>query len=376
MTMKNFFPLHRLIVLLIVLACPLFCGEALAQSTTAIAQSNGSTSRWSVKDGLQKSSLETNGKITVAEDEKSISSISPGGYLKIERTTFGNSRSLFITNKDGSLNYEYKEGGRTKPFEPDGRIWLGEMLPELLNTTNIAAESRIDRLYARGGATAALGILPQLKGDHVKSQYLALLMKKNLSKTEMVAVIDAVPSHLDSDHFKLEVYKQIPPSYFENVNQLTKVVSNLDSDHFKAQLLKPIYKSNVMNGQGEKALQLINLLNSDHFKADIAKSISFEKLSEKDLRFIVDDVIRKFDSDHFKNDVLKSIVNAGNFTEARALITISGVKSMDSDHFKADILKYICGKQASERVKQQIREIAKASIQSSHFLGDIMRCAA
>ncbi len=375
--MKTRYSSLKLYLLLLCFCCPLFCGEAFAQSTNVTARSSDSgTTKWSVNDGNQKSSLETNGKITASEDEKSISAISPGGYLRIEKTTFGNSRSLFITNKSGSLDYEYKEGGRTKPFEPDGRAWLSEMLPELLNTTTIAAESRVDRFYAKGGAKAVLGILPQLRGDHVKSSYLALLMKKNLSKTDMIAVIDAVPSNLDSDHFKLEVYKKIPASYFEDINQLTKVVSNLDSDHFKAQLLKPIYKTNVMNGQGEKALQLINLLDSDHFKADIAKSIPFDKMSDQDLRFVVGDVIRKFDSDHFKNDVLKSIVNAGNLTEARALIVISGVTSMDSDHFKADILKYICGKQASERVKQQIRETAKATIDSSHFLGDVMRCAA
>src|SRR5690606_5695486 len=242
--MKNYYPLHRLTLLLIILACPLFCGEAFAQSASVVAQSNGTTSKWSVNDGNQKSSLETNGKITVAEDEKSISSISPGGYLKIQRTTFGNSRSLFITSKNGSLDYEYKEGGRTKPFEPDGRVWLSEMLPELLNTSTIAADSRVDRLYGRGGTKAVLGILPQLKGDHVKSSYLAILMKKNLNKADVIAVIDAVSSNLDSDHIKLEEYKNIPASYFEDTDQLTKVVSNLDSDHFKAQLLKPIYKTN------------------------------------------------------------------------------------------------------------------------------------
>lgn len=367
----------KLYFLFLCICCPLFCGEVRAQSTNVTARSNDSgSSKWSVNDGNQKSSLETNGKINISEDEKSIASISPGGYLKIEKTTFGNSRSLFITNKSGSLDYEYKEGGRTKPFEPDGRAWLGEILPELLNTTTIAAESRVDRFYARGGAKAVLGILPQLKGDHVKSSYLSLLMKKNLSKPDMVAVIDAVPSHLDSDHFKLEVYKKIPAAYFEDINQLTRVVSNLDSDHFKAQLLKPIYSANVMNGQGEKALQLINLLDSDHFKADIAKSIPFDKMSDQDLRFVVEDVLVKFDSDHFRNDLLKSIVNAGNFTEARALIVLGGVKTMDSDHFKSDILRYICSKQASERVKQQIRETAKSTIQSSHFLGEVMRCAA
>ena len=368
---------RKLYVLLLCLCCPLFCGEAFAQTKSSIALSNSSnTSTWKTEDNNQKSSLETNGKIVISEDEKSISSISPGGYLKIEKTTFGNARTLFITNKDGVLDYDYREGGRKTPFEPNGKIWLSEMLPDLLNTTTIGAEDRVERLYAKGGARSVLDLLGKLKSDHVKSSYLALLLQKNLSKPDMIAVIDAVPAHLESDHFKYEVYKKIPTSYFQDINQLSRVVGNLQSDHFKAQLLKPIYKANVIAGQGEKALQLLNLLQSDHFKADIAKSIPFDKMSEQDLRFAVDEVIRKFSSDHFKNELLKSIVDAGNFTEARALIVLSGVKSLQSDHFKASILQYICEKQGTERVKAQIRETSKSTIQSAHFLGEVMRCAA
>ncbi|GAB3235935.1 hypothetical protein GCM10027454_42640 [Algoriphagus aestuariicola] len=374
--MKNYYATNRLILLLLFLSSPLFCGEVLAQSTNVTARSNSGTSRWTVNNNTQKSSLETNGKITISDDEKSISSISPGGYLKIEKTTFGNSRSLFITNKGGTLDYEYKEGGRSKPYEPDGRVWLSEILPDLLNSTTIAAESRIDRHYAKGGVKSVLGLVSQLNSDHVKSAYLGILMQKNLSQADVTAVIDAVPNNLDSDHFKLEVYKKVPPAYFKDINRLTRVVSDIDSDHFKAELLKPIFKANVVAGQGEKALQLINLVDSDHFKLEIAKTISFQNISTPDLRFLVDSVVPKIDSDHFKNELLRTIINSNSLTEERALIVLSGVNSMDSDHFKAETLKSLCSKQPSERVKQQIRETAKTSIESSHFLGEVMRCAA
>jgi hypothetical protein len=375
--MKHNVPLHRLFLLLIVLSCPLFCGEALAQSRSAIAQSSSSgSSKYTINDNNQKFSLETNGKITISDDEKSISAISPGGYLKIEKTTFGNSRSLFITSKGSALDYEYKEGGRTKPFEPDGRIWLSEMLPELLSTTTIAADSRVDRLYAKGGARSVLGAFPQLKGDHVKSSYFSLLLKKNLNPSEISAVVDAVPSNLTSDHFMYEVYKTVPPTYFQDVNQLTKAVSNMKSDHFKAQLLTPIFKSNVLAGKGEKALQLINLVSSDHFKLEIAKSISFESMSIPELKFMVEDVLPKISSDHFQSELLKSAMKTDKLSEERALLIASAVKSMQSDHFKAEVLKQLCSKTPTDRVKQQIRETAKTSIKSSHFLGEVMRCAA
>lgn len=377
MNIKNYNTMNRLALLLLFLTTPLICGETLAQNTSVSARSNGSgTSKWTVNDNNQKSSLETNGKITVSDDEKSISSISPGGYLKIEKTTFGNSRSLFITNKGGSLDYEYKEGGRTKPFDPNGRAWLSEILPDLMNSTTIGAEARVDRYYAKGGAKSVIGLMPQLKGNHVKTSYLGILMKKNLSQADITAVIDAVPGNIDSDHYKLEVYKNIPPTYFKDMDRLSRVVSNIDSDHYKTELLRPIFKANVAEGQGEKALGLINLVDSDHYKLEIAKSIPFQNVSTEELRFLSESVVPQIDSDHYKNDLLRTVINSNNLTEERALIILSGVKFMDSDHYKAETLRALCSKQPSERVRQQIRETAKSTIQSSHYLGEVMRCAA
>ncbi len=361
---------HTLILTLFLAGFPLFCGEVLAQSGTSSSSTNFIT-----EDNNQKLKIEYNGKIAIGNDEKSISSISEGGYLKIEKTTFGNSRSILVSNSGKGLDYEYKEGGRTKPFEPNGKAWLAEMLPDLLNSTTLGAEERIDRLYAKGGTGAVLGILDHLKGDHVKSKYLTLLLDKNLKPNEISSVIDALITHISSDHFQYEVYKHVPPAYFRNISQLTRATEAMKSDHFKTLLLKPIFKANVTEGEGQKALEIINLVTSDHFKTEIVKSFSFEKISDKDLKFFVDDVVKKIDSDHFKAEILKTAINSNNLTEDRAILILSGVKSMTSDHFKAETLKQLCRKQSTEKVKQQIREVAKASISSSHFLGEVMKCA-
>ncbi|SFU20080.1 hypothetical protein SAMN04489724_0230 [Algoriphagus locisalis] len=346
-----------------------------AQSSTTSTSRTTNSSNFVYKDDNQKLKIESNGKIEISSDEKSISFISPGGSLKIEKTIFGNSRSITIKNDGAGLEHDYKEGGRKKPFEPDGKAWLAEMLPEMMNTTTLGAGKRVDRLFANGGAKAVLAKVDQMKSDYVKSTYLGLLMKKNLSPAETSACIDMTLAQIDSDHYQLEVYKSVNPSYFKDFNQLNKVVAALDSDHFKTELLKPIFKTNVTEGKGQESINLIKMLDSDHFKTEIAKSISFSSLSDQELKFMVNELVPTIDSDHFKNDLLKTAADKGNMNEARALIILEGVKSIDSDHFKADLLTHICRKQGTEKVKAKIRETAKSTIDSSHFLGEVAKCA-
>jgi len=352
----------------------LFLTETSAQSISST--SNGSGNNFVYQDSEKKLKIESNGDIAISNDEKTISSISPGGYLKIEKTTFGNSRSVVINNKGNGLEYEYKEGGRVKAFDPDGKAWLAEMLPELMNTTTLGASERVNSRYASGGSKAVLNLVDNLKGDYVKATYLRLLMKKDLKPNEITATVDKTIAQISSDHYQLEVYKNVSPAYFNDLNQLSRAVEALESDHFKTELLKPIFKTNVINGNGQKAIQLIQMVDSDHFKTEITKTISFSSLTDNELKFLVAELVPTIDSDHFKNEVLKAAVDKGNMNENRLLIMLDGVDTIDSDHFKSEILRYICKKQGSEKIKAKIREKAKNSIDSSHFLGEVMKCAA
>lgn len=359
--------------LLLCIASLLALNETSAQSVSTTG--NGSGYNFSHQDSEKKLKIESNGEIAISNDEKSISPISPGGYLKIEKTTFGNSRSVVINNNGNGLEYEYKEGGRVKAFEPDGKAWLAEMLPELMNTTALGASGRVNSRYASGGSKAVLSLVDNLKGDHVKATYLRLLTKKDLKPKEVTATIDKTISQISSDHYQLEVYENIPPTYFNDLSQLSRAVEALDSDHFKTELLKPIFKTNVIDGNGQKAIQLIQMVDSDHFKTEITKTIPFSSLTDNELKFLVAELVPTIGSDHFKNEVLKTVVDKGDMDENRLLILLDGVDTIDSDHIKSEILRYICKKQGSEKIKAKIREKAKSGIDSSHFLGEVMKCA-
>ena len=80
-------------------------------------------------DGISRIELQSRGEIKVSDDDTKIVSISPGGFLKFSKKTFGIRRSIIIeSDSDGNLKYEYYEGRKEVPYEPEGRRWLADVL--------------------------------------------------------------------------------------------------------------------------------------------------------------------------------------------------------------------------------------------------------
>lgn len=216
----------------------------------------------------QSLKVEYDGKITFGPDDRSIQSISDGGYLRIEKTTFGNSRELLINSSGNSLNYEYKEGGRIKPFEPDGRTWLADMLPEIFRSTTLAAESRVDRFYSQGGVRRVIQEVGEMKSDHVKAKYLELLLAKDANQNEINQILVTVGEQVKSDHYQYEIFRKNQETLFSNpVNQsqYLKTVQLIGSDHYKSLLLKEVVKRQPAKAQQQQVIDLIGTIGSDHY---------------------------------------------------------------------------------------------------------------
>src|SRR5690348_9711284 len=114
-------------------------------SVSRSSSSHGGTMTINTNNGYQSFNVEMRGKIEITDDDKDIKSMSPDGYLEITKTVFGSRRTLVISPQSGGLKREYYEGRTSMPWEPEGRKWLAEIMPELLRTTTIAAESRVNR---------------------------------------------------------------------------------------------------------------------------------------------------------------------------------------------------------------------------------------
>ena len=131
--------------------------------------------------------------------------MSDGGYLEISKTVFGSKRSILIESLgDGKVKKEYYEGRTKMPWEPNGKQWLSEILPEVVRTSTIGAESRVKRFFRKGGTNAVLAEIDNIDNDHVKAHYGKLLMKEPVQPGDYATIVTQVTESLDSDHYITE----------------------------------------------------------------------------------------------------------------------------------------------------------------------------
>ncbi|HEU5292724.1 MAG TPA: hypothetical protein VFU05_18875, partial [Cyclobacteriaceae bacterium] len=132
-----------------------------------IESDKSGTTKWSTSTGLSSFNVEYRGKIEIEDDDKDIKSMSDGAYLEISKTVFGSKRSIVIESiGGGKFKKQYYENRTMVNWEPQGREWLAEILPEVVRTTTLCAESRVKRFFKQGGTTAVLAEMDKIDSDY------------------------------------------------------------------------------------------------------------------------------------------------------------------------------------------------------------------
>src|SRR5688572_4257043 len=156
-------------------------------------------------------------KIEITDDDKDIKSMSDDGYLEINKTVFGSRRTIVMESLGGGkIKKEYYESRTKMDWEPNGRAWLNEILPDIIRNTTIGAESRVNRFFKKGGTAAVLNEIELMDSDHSKSHYANLLMKQPVPVKDYSAIVNTLTEELDSDHYMSEFLKNNTDKFMQN----------------------------------------------------------------------------------------------------------------------------------------------------------------
>ncbi len=337
-----------------------------------------SSTEMRIRNDNESLNIEIDGTITIAPDDRSISAISDGGFLKIKKTTFGNTREIFIKNTGGTLSYEYKEGGRTVPFEPAGKAWLADVLPELLRSTTIGAESRVDRFYQRGGAKAVLAEIGNIKSDHVKAKYAELLLKKDIKESEIPAVIEAIGKQVDSDFYRYEIFKNNSTKLLanqQNMGLYLNAINTVQSDHYKTELVKMAFSKNLPAQYNNQALQLIGTIQSDHYKSEVLKRmVRSNKLTDEQLEFLLGNLLQTVNSDHYRTETISLVLNTQKeLSPAGINYVISSINQTGSAHYATESLKKLINTHNLSTKNYEALFNSLNKLQSDHYKSEFMR---
>jgi len=153
--------------------------------------------KFRIRDSFSLFMTEFKGDIQVSDDDKVITGISSGGYLKVYKKTFGNKRGLEVREVNGKLRFDYYSGNKKLPFDPEGKEWLSEILPDVIRKTGINAVERANRFYKQGGVNAVLSEINKILYDNVKVLYYKpLLAKTGLSSNDFAQIATSIDKEL------------------------------------------------------------------------------------------------------------------------------------------------------------------------------------
>ncbi|WP_068410987.1 hypothetical protein [Roseivirga echinicomitans] len=312
-------------------------------NSTSISQKNG-TYRYSSKQGNNGIEIEYEGDIAFTDDDKAIKSISRDGYIKIRKTSFGERRELLAEgNSAGTIDYQFYEGRRKADFDAAAQKWLADVLPEAIRATGIGAESRTQRIYAKGGLDAVLKETSQIRSDYVSQMYLkAVLDKQNLNNKELVKIAAYVPANLSSDHYITEVFKDYSSLFLKN-NETTEAflsaIGRMDSDHYVSLILMRALQEDLSDVMISKVLDAAERMDSDHYKTEVIKKVMDRKdLSSSAVNRIVK-ATSDIDSDHYATLVLREALDRPNLTDEAFESLMEAISNIDSDHYVTETMR-------------------------------------
>jgi F0F1-type ATP synthase delta subunit len=361
---------------LVLLIHPLFAQDASSSSKSKSSVSISTDSRdnihrWKTSRGFDNFNVEYRGKIEITDDDKDIKSMSNDGYLEISKTVFGSKRSLVIESQgDGKLKKEYYEGRTPVNWDPNGKAWLAEILPEVVRTTTLCAESRVSRFFKQGGTSAVLNEMDKIESDYVRSHYANVLMKQPVQAKDYSAIINKLAEKTDSDHYMTEFLKNNTDKFLQNKEAATALFSatrKMDSDHYKTVVIKQALNGQMTSLENVKIiLQAAGQMESDHYITEVLTSL----LKQNNLTDgIVSEIINttgSIESDHYKTVVLTQAMEKSGLSATSYSRVVESVKTIESDHYITQVLGNLLETKLTDDVLNTLLTILP-SIESDHY---------
>jgi len=294
--------------------------------------------------------LSYNGTITFTNDERDIKSISPGGFLKYSKTTFGNKREICIqSGSNGALNRKYFVGRSEEPYEPAGRLWLQETLPEIIATTGIGAEDRVKRIYSKSGINGVLTEISKIENDRVQGIYFKYLVDlPTIKEKDLTVVLTHINRQLNSDYERSKLLRQVAPQYLKNdkiTQEYLLTVNNISSDYEKGKLLSHLLESNTLSPVSfSRVLPAVSHISSDYEQAKVLRKVLVNPALTPPAHREVIVVLRTVSSDYEKNRVLQSLMTNPKYVNENFEELLGTIKTMSSDYEKARALSTLISK--------------------------------
>jgi len=399
---------------LLLLFAALYFGAAESQNIVYNSQKDNGRRQFRYSDSFTDYEVQAKGDITVTDDDKGIKSISPGGYLKISKKTFGNKRSLVIeSSASGKLSYNYYEGNRETPFDPEGKAWLADVLLDVIRMSGIDAEGRTKRIYQKSGINGFLDEVDQISSNSVSGLYFdALLDNFDLNESEAIAICSSIASHISSNSERGRIYRKyskvflrtnnLAAAYFESVSKLSSntergsvlrsisdeidfndskvteayfsCVDNMESNTEKGSVLRNVEKTQKLSeGAYVRMLMSVQKFSSNTEMGSVMRSLDHLNLKNEKISEAWFNTIDKMSSNTEAGSTLRFVISHYELSIDNYLRLLNSVKKLSSNTEMGSVMRSLNNIDLSDETIREAYFVALNSFSSNTEAGSVLR---
>ena len=165
--------------------------EKNSRSISLDDDGNSKISISSTKDGKKlKLKATLNGHLEFNNDESKILSFPKDSLFDMTINEGGIKHRILIKSDDSGPSYSYYLNGDVSDFDQTAQNWFASVIPEILRTTGIDAEKRVERISKSRGNASVLDEIELISSDFIKKEYFLYLFKlTDLSEKNLTRVI-------------------------------------------------------------------------------------------------------------------------------------------------------------------------------------------
>ena len=290
------------------------------------------------------------GKFEFTDDDSDIRALSPGGYLKISDGKWLGRHSVEIRERDGRLEHLYYVNASSRPYEPEGRLWLQQNLPRLIRNTGFGAEARVARMLKSGGPGQVLGEITHVESTYAKGIYFRQLFKQATltpdqyrqamtqagremkgSSYELAQLLIAVADQLPADDASRAAYYQ--------------AASGISSDYemrrvHSAMLKRGPVSPSILSG----ILQSARTINSDYERSELLRQIVMQQDIDGANRTAFFGLVGAMSSDYERHRVLSAAIRGTSAASAETMKAALEASRFSSDYEASTFLQEVLKK--------------------------------
>jgi hypothetical protein len=353
-------------------ALPQTASATSSETSTIVHEVNG-VQRWRTTNLVSDFNIELRGKIELTDDDKDIKSISDDGYLEINKTVFGSKRTIIVESLGGGkVKKEYYEGRSKMDWDTNGKAWLGEILPELVRTSTIGAESRVNRLFKQGGANAVVAEISEMTSDYVKAHYAKLLFTKTIPSSELPRIIQKVADEISSDYYLSTLLKDSMEKLMvsnESSEAFFKASENVTSDYYRTVILKEALKKySASPAQVQAVLKSAAGISSDYYQSVVLSTLLEEdNVKEESLSELIA-ASKNIGSDYYRAQVLSGALKKPGISKTGIKNVLTSVSDVGSDYYKTNVFNDLAERTTIDPDLQiQLIKLIEGSVSSAYY---------